>query len=214
MFNDPFFEKREPIGENSYQIEMRKQKVVINRPYQCGIAVYQLAKLKMLEFYHDFVDRFFDRRDFELIQMDTDSLYMAISSEKLSDLVKPSMKDEYEKEVLNYLVTRDEFSRTPGLFKEEFTGFRMIALTSKCLYAENNKGTKISCKGVNKSQNTKLWDNFYDTLFSDYIDKAENVGFRRDKGRVVTYTQSKLGLSGYYDKRVVLEDNVHTKNLF
>jgi len=39
----------------------------------------QLAKLWTLEFYYDILDRYFDRRDFELIQMDTDSNYMAVS---------------------------------------------------------------------------------------------------------------------------------------
>jgi len=41
------------------------------------MAVYQLAKLRILQFYHDFLDRFIDRGDFELMQMDTDSLYFA-----------------------------------------------------------------------------------------------------------------------------------------
>ena len=43
------------------------------KPFQVGIAVYQLAKLRILDVYHDFLDRFVDRKDFELIQMDTDS---------------------------------------------------------------------------------------------------------------------------------------------
>ena len=30
---------------------------MITRPSQCGIAVYQLAKLRMLEFYFDFLDK-------------------------------------------------------------------------------------------------------------------------------------------------------------
>ena len=50
------------------------------------MAVYQLTKLRMLEFYYDFLDRFVDRKDFELIQMDTDSNYMAISYEKFGDV--------------------------------------------------------------------------------------------------------------------------------
>ena len=54
-----------------------------------------MAKLRMLEFYHNFIDRFIDRKNFELIQMDTDSLYMAISQEKLSQLAKPGLKTEY-----------------------------------------------------------------------------------------------------------------------
>jgi len=40
-----------------------------------------------LEFYHDFLDRFVDRKDFELIQMDTDSLYFALSDNKLKEVV-------------------------------------------------------------------------------------------------------------------------------
>ena len=35
------------------------------------------------------------------------------------------------------------------------------------------------------------------------IDKAKNVGLRVHDQGVVKYEQSKLGLSGYYDKRYV-----------
>ena len=50
----------------------------------------------MLEFYYDFLDRYFDRRDFELIQMDTHNNYIAISAEKLEDIVKPDLQKEFE----------------------------------------------------------------------------------------------------------------------
>ena len=50
---------------------------MIKRPYQCGIAVYQLAKLRMLEFYYDFLDKYLSRQDFKLCYMDTDSFYLA-----------------------------------------------------------------------------------------------------------------------------------------
>ena len=79
------------VGQ-AYELESQKPRITIRRPYQVGIAVYQLAKLRMLEFYYDFLDRYFDRKDFELIQMDTDSNYMTISAEKLEDIVKPELK--------------------------------------------------------------------------------------------------------------------------
>ena len=69
----------------AYKLESRKPRITIRRPFQIGIAVHQLAKLRMLAFYYDFLDRYFDRKDFELIQMDTDSNYMAISAERLED---------------------------------------------------------------------------------------------------------------------------------
>ena len=39
-----YFEDLEEIGD-AYKIESRKNKVTINRPFQIGIVVYQLAKL-------------------------------------------------------------------------------------------------------------------------------------------------------------------------
>ena len=83
------------IGQ-AYELESRKLRFTIRRPFQVGIAVYQLAKLRMLEFYYDFLDRYFDRKDFELIQMDTDSNYMAISCEGLEDIVRTELKPEFE----------------------------------------------------------------------------------------------------------------------
>jgi len=67
---------------------MRKKQVKIDRPYQCGVASYHLAKLRMLQFYYNFMDRYIDREDFEYIQMDTDSAYMAISADTLDDVIK------------------------------------------------------------------------------------------------------------------------------
>lgn len=40
------------------------------------VSTGQLAKLRMLQFYYDCLDHFIDRRDFKLIQMDTDSTYL------------------------------------------------------------------------------------------------------------------------------------------
>ena len=87
----PFFEDLEQIN-GAFEIKERKRKVNITRPYQCGIAVYQLAKLRMLEFYYDFLDKYIDRRDFELIQMDTDSMYMALSSKSIDYIIRPELK--------------------------------------------------------------------------------------------------------------------------
>ena len=90
-----YFEDLDEIGQ-AYELESRKPRITIRRPFQIGIAVYQLAKLRMLEFYYDFLDKYIDRRDFELIQMDTDSNYMAISGEWLEDIVRPEFKAEFE----------------------------------------------------------------------------------------------------------------------
>ena len=224
IFRSPFFEDLEEINEGVFEVRQRKKQVTITRPYQCGIAVYQLAKLRMLEFYYDFLDKFCDRRDFELIQMDTDSFYMALSANDFDEIIKPEMKELYfgdgaqlgsEAEKKNWLVTDEYSKRVPGLFKAEFQGKRMIALTSKCYFADSggDEGIKkFSCKGVSRRQNKMNWERYKNALFGS-LDKARNIGFRKRDNHIVTYEQSKLGLSAYYDKRIVHEDGIHTSCL-
>ena len=53
------------------QIVRLKKSVKYDLPLQLGYFVYQQAKLKMLSFYFDVVDRFVDRRNFSLLEMDT-----------------------------------------------------------------------------------------------------------------------------------------------
>ena len=58
-----YFEDLEEIGD-AYKIESRKKHVKINQPFQVGIVVYQLAKLRMLQFYYDFLDHYKSRTSF------------------------------------------------------------------------------------------------------------------------------------------------------
>ena len=76
----PFFNNLEKIG-GAYEIKRFKWTVMINRPYQCGIALYELAKLRMLEFYYDFLDKYFSRQKFQLCYMDTDSFCLVMSGD-------------------------------------------------------------------------------------------------------------------------------------
>ena len=91
------FKTLEEIGP-AYKVELRKIKINIDRPFQVGIVVYQLAKLRMLQFYYEFLDFYLDRRDFELIQMDTDSMYFALSRERLEDAIRPGYETQFEEE--------------------------------------------------------------------------------------------------------------------
>ncbi len=71
-------------------------------PLQIGVAMYHLAKLRMLDFYYNFIDKYIDRSDFELLEMDTDSNYFAFSEDSIEKLIKPHMREEYEKDKYNF----------------------------------------------------------------------------------------------------------------
>ena len=95
--NDPLFQKLECLDEEEqyYEVEMAKCKIKLDLPIQLGYYILQYAKLRMLEFYYDFMDVYVDRADFEYCEMDTDSAYMAISGSNLEDVIKPEMRTKY-----------------------------------------------------------------------------------------------------------------------
>ena len=136
-----WFEDLEMIGD-VYKIDSRKPKVTINRPFQVGIVVYQLAKLRMLEFYYELLDCYLNRRDFELIQMDTDSMYFALAHDKFEDAIKPGLKEKFEESKRAWLPWDKWSNREPGLFKLEKEGTRAIAICSKCYYIEDEASGK------------------------------------------------------------------------
>ena len=180
-----YFEDLEEIGD-AYKIESRKKEVKINRPFQVGIVVYQPA--------------YVDRRDYELIQMDTDSMYFALSYDTLGEAVKPELLKEFENNKKQWLSWDKWSNREPGLFKLEKEGTRAIALCSKCYFIEDEKSSKAkkSCKGVSQKQNELLWSR-YEMALDGYNDMATKRGFRMKDGAMYTYEQHKLGLSSYYD---------------
>ena len=207
------FKTLEEIGP-AYKVELRKSKITIDRPFQVGIVVYQLAKLRMLQFYYEFLDFYLDRRDFELIQMDTDSMYFALSREKLEDAIRPGYETQFEEDKKRWLAWNKWSNREPGLFKLEKEGTHAIALCSKCYHIKDQATgqAKVSSKGVNKRQNEMRRERFERALAGDR-DMVTNRGFRMRDGAMYTYEQRKLGLSAYYDKRWVLPDGIHTEPL-
>ena len=180
----------------------------------------------MLEFYYDFLDKYFSRKGFEFCYIDTDSFYLSISGDSLDDIARPEMKQAYETDKKNWLAT-DKFSeRTPGLFKPEFLGTRGVWLTEKCYLVQNETNEKkYGCKGVLKKHNGLIFQRYKNVLDvflktrrdseleGRDIDKATNVGFRVYDQGMVTYEQSKLRLSAYYNKRYVLADGIHARPL-
>ena len=99
--NTHLFRKLENITEDTYEVESCKKTIKLNLPIQVGFFVYQYAKLRMLQFYYDFLDKYLDRADFQMCEMDTDSAYIAIAGDSVESLVKPELKQNSETRRLN-----------------------------------------------------------------------------------------------------------------
>ena len=111
----------------------------------------------MLEFQFDCVDKYLDRSDYKLCEMDTDSLYMVLSTPTLEDAVRPELRQQFFEEYSTWFpspacdghmqdfvscrVAKQEWipkeeccldrkaddKRTPGLFKLEFKGDGIVS---------------------------------------------------------------------------------------
>ena len=64
-------------------------------PIIVGFFIIQYAKLRMLELYYNFFDKFRDVNKFEEIKMDTDSLCLVLAEKELDDCILPSKRVEW-----------------------------------------------------------------------------------------------------------------------
>lgn len=172
----------------------------------------------MLSFTYDVLQHFFDKSDYEWLETDTDSVYLSISKPKLKDLVKPELRNEFDKICCEWFVDPEKpyTKRKPGLFKTEFEGTAMCCLCSKTYIAINSitDEKKLSSKGLSKITNDKKFQDFVDVLREKKSGSGVNKSFRMGpNNQMWTYIQERLGLSYLYVKRIVLSDGISTKPL-
>ena len=241
--NDPNFRKLEELDDDIYEINVLHPNVKLELPMVIGLFVLQEAKHIILRFIYDFLKVYFRSDDIQLLAHDTDSVYIAATVDNIEDLLHPCLREKYynverdrwfpteccanhksdyvqckleDKIWIKQPCCNHEYIRqirTPGLFKEEFSGTKFIGLSPKCYFAYNEKKSKLSCKGVRKNNNLQYED------FEKIINRTEskikciNRGFLSVKGEMKSYQQVKNGLTNLYFKRIVDEDNISTHPL-
>ena len=231
--NNPNFVRATELSPGHFEVELVKKHMCLNNPVYLGHTILNKAKELLLEFYYSFLDYFFERSDFMLMCSDTDSAFVALSSENFEELVKPHLRDEFKQKVYGschldrirpdagYFLTRkccerhSKFdAREPGLWKTEATGTEMLCLSSKTyLLSENDESVKMSCKGANKRAVVDPLQTYRSVLFAQKTGEVENRGIRNVKGKIATYRQKRNSFHYFYAKRTVLNDGISTKPL-
>ena len=137
--NSKMFKRPNHITDQLYEVELVKSEIEPREPIIVGFFILQYAKLRMLELYYNFFKNFCDTDKFEKLEMDTDSLYLALSEENLVDAILPKKRAEWNQlrskdctDNFTANVTDNFFPRNccnahkkhdkrePRLFKEEF----------------------------------------------------------------------------------------------
>ena len=76
--------------------------------------------------------------------MNTDSSYIAISADRLRDIIRPGLHAEFEAKKQQWLAWDKWSGRTQELFRLECEGSQMIALCAKCYYVDQQDSEKKS----------------------------------------------------------------------
>ena len=189
----------------------------------------------------DFLLHFIDRQDFQCVQSDTDSLCMAFSGETLADCVKPHMRREYfenlhhclplhvcDRHRADYVETQcagkprspqqcciDQFMYdrcTPMLFKQEWAGSAIVALSSKTYFGLGEKNKQVS-KGISIKQIQFTHQQYMDVLKTQKNRSGTNTTFRSTDNEIRTLAQQRCRLTYFYPKRIILDDGLSTAPL-
>ena len=166
------FKRLNFIADQLYKIELVKTEVEHREPIIVGFFILQYAKLRILELYYNFFKKFCDTEKYEELEIDTDSLYLALSEENLEDIILPEKRNEWE--AIRSRDCTDSFTanakgnffprvfctahkkhgkRERGLFKEKFRCSEMLCFRSKTYCCYDQKVTSNKYKGLKK----KLW---------------------------------------------------------
>ena len=95
--NSKLFKRLDHVNSSLYEVELAKAQIEQKEPKIVGYFILQYAKLRMLELYNNFSTKFCDVDKFEKLEMETDSLYLALAEKELEDFIKPEMRAEWQK---------------------------------------------------------------------------------------------------------------------
>ena len=221
MMNDARFIDVEQIDTSLYELKMNRTKTVYDNVIQVAAWILNDAKVSLLKIYYDFLIKYLNRDMFQLLFVDTDSAYIALSTSTVEEAIKPNMKGKYYSQLKEncgredatpengYYLLREcckvcnlKDKYTPGKIKIETQGTDAIALSSKCYIVLNNdKISKLASKGVNSRLIQDPVSKYKRALEDKTVEKSVNFGFRHLNNEMLTYKQNKDAFSYIYHKR-------------
>ena len=95
--NSKLFKKLDHVNNSLYEVELAKAQIEHKEPIIVGFFNLQYEKLRILELYYNFFTRFCDVNKLEELEMDTDSLYLALAEKELEDCIRPKIRTEWQR---------------------------------------------------------------------------------------------------------------------
>jgi hypothetical protein len=211
----PSFQRQVQISKNLVSVHLAKNKVKLNKPIYCGVAILDLSKVLMYKFHYEHMLPKYGKDNIDVCMTDTDSLFYHV---KTDDIYKDMNEHKdlydfggYSKDHFCYDSTND---KVVGKFKDETNGVPIseyVGLRSK-MYAFVAGGKQsMKAKGVSKTAiKTSNFDEYKSCLFDHDIKMKTFRTIRSQNQELYTLELNKVGLSPFDDKRYILEDGINT----
>ncbi|XP_060848479.1 uncharacterized protein LOC132927929 [Rhopalosiphum padi] len=228
LINLTTFKYATPYNENLSAVTMEKKIIKFDKPIYIGLAVLDISKTKMYDYHYNVMKRHYGDQ-IELMYTDTDSLVYYIHTDDFyEDLARnANLLDRMDTSNLprNHPCYIAERKKIPGLFSDETDGHIMTefcALRAKS-YAYKIQGLddmnvkeQIRAKGVRGHvvKNHMTFEGHRACLFEGMEpgvnNRQLNMCIRSFKHQLTTVQTNKIIYNNYDDKRVILEDKIHT----
>lgn len=215
----PNFKSFKMCNENLALVQLKKRRVLLNKPIYMGFTVLDLAKLHMYRFLYDVLIPMCGGQDhFTLLYTDTDSLFCSVNCPDVYELMLDNLlffdTSNYEK---NHKCFSEINTRVPGVFKDEMGGKAIeefCGLRAKSYSFRLPENEIKHCKGI-KTCVIKCMRHA-DFMMSLCNNTTLNVTYNaiRSYGHTIyTCQHEKLGLNPLDDKRYILSDGITTYGL-
>ena len=214
----PSYDSRTIFDQNLIAVHMKRTKLFYNKPIYLGMCILDLSKTLMYDFHYTYIKNKYGGRA-KLLFTDTDSLAYDIKTDDFYADIKDDIHDrfdtsEYPKDHSSSIETGVN-KKVIGMFKDEVGGKQIeefVGLRSK-LYSYKMAGVDYKkCKGVKKStvKKTITHGDYKDCLFTKSEQMRKMNVIRSHQHDIYTEEVNKVALSADDDKRVIMEDGVHT----
>ena len=212
LTRQPMYVSSKIFDENLVGVQMKKERLVLDKPSYVGFCILDMSKTLMYDFHYNYIRKKYPEA--KLLFTDTDSLFYHIKAEDIySDFFKDKDlfdNSDYPKSSKFFFA---ENKKVIGKFKDEAAGdpiIEFVGLKSKMYsYKTENKENKTA-KGVKKNviKSQLCLSDYRDTLFNCTTMRHKMRTIRSEYHQISSYQINKVSLSPFDDKRYILDDGI------
>ena len=203
------------FSDNLIACHMKRVRLKFDKPIYIGMAVLDISKTLMYDFHYNTIKHKYQDKA-QLLFTDTDSLCYHINTDDLnSDRREDLEKYDTSNYPKDHSLYSSKFKKEIGKFKDETGGIpitEFVGLRAKLYCYKTTLDEIKKAKGVSKHVIKKdlTMEEYKSSLFNHETIHKKMYTIQSTKHELYTNKINKIALSGDDDKRIILQDRIHT----